>query len=810
MHRLLTKFFHHFSNKPDYGKSNLLNVRTGILSGLVIGLAVSILYYANFFEKLEAISMDFRFQFRQNPPLSKDLVVVGISKECIDHIGGYPISRNIYAKVIDYIHNAGAKSIAFDIFFDLPSTEKSADLTLSKSIKSASSITLPIFSAQKVETLPVVDNMFRTKIMRQNLDILTEASVRQGHINILPGSDGKIRYVPAVFQYNNNYVFPMAMEAYLQFKNIPHDDVIVHQNELKIKGQRVHLTSKKALLVNYFNPANAIDFLHLEMPGEKFANGINFFYFKDVLKGAISPTYFKDKLVLIGQTCHGFSNSDEYITPFDVMFGAFIQASVINSFLTDNFVYRLEPIDVILSIIILSVMVGFLFSILSFPRAGIACGTVFLIGYIISFWFFNTKGLIIETIPLSVATFVNFSLHLIKRFQYAFKVILEKEVELGIISSAGEKLLDIYRVSDTPEMVINNITESISVDTCLLYICENNNNNKNEISLKAEKSANYSGQDIHDELIEMMKQLNKEIRINKDPILINNFNELAEANDAIDTGIKSLLIVPLIVHQEIIGIICLCNKWNIYKKAPDNFSNDDLKLLKSLLMQSAISLENYLLYNNMQELLMNSIKALVAAIEAKDQYTAGHSERVTAIAVLIGQELGLAPKIMENLRVSAILHDVGKIGISEKILCSKERLTDEEFAVIKSHPSKGATILQHLDEFSAIIPGVKHHHERYDGRGYPDNIKGENIPLPARIIAIADTFDAITSNRTYRRKKNFQFAVDEITKCAGTQFDPEMVEAFLSCYSKYHNVETSPLYNEPELEEETVATESSS
>jgi len=805
MRRLIKKFFHLLSNKPDYGKSNLLNVRTGIISGLIIGVIVSILYYANFFEKLEAISMDFRFQFRQNPPLSKDLVVVGISKECIDHIGGYPISRNIYAKVIDYIHSAGAKSIAFDIFFDLPSTEESADSNLADSVEAASLVTLPIFSAQKVETLPVIDNMFHAKIMRQNLSILTKASSRQGHINILPGSDGKIRYVPAVFQYNNDYVFPMAMEAYLQFKDIPHDDVIVNQNELHIKGQEVRLTSKKALLVNYFNPANAIDFLHLEMPGEKFANGINFFYFKDILKGSVSPTYFKDKLVLIGQTCHGFSNSDEYITPFDVMFGAFIQASVINSFLTDNFVYRFKPLQVILTIIALSLFVGFLFSILSFSKAGIACGTIFLIGYVISFCFFNTKGLIIETIPLSVATFINFSLHLIKRFQYAFKVILEKEVELGIISSAGEKLLDIYRVSDTPEMVINNITDSIAVDTCLLYICENNHNAKSDVKLKAESSLNYSGKDIKDELIEMMTQLNKEIRINKDPILINDFDELAEANDSIETAIKSLLIVPLIVHQEIIGIVCLCNKWNAYKKVPENFSNDDLKLLKSLLMQSAISLENYLLYNNMQELLMNSIKALVAAIEAKDQYTAGHSERVTAIAVLIGQEMGLAPKIMENLRVSAILHDVGKIGISEKILCSKERLTDEEFAVIKSHPSKGATILQHLDEFSEIIPGVKHHHERYDGRGYPDNIKENNIPLTARIIAIADTFDAITSNRTYRKKKNFQFAVDEIVKCAGTQFDPEMVEAFLRCYNKYHNVEDNPLYNE--AEEEIAVTE---
>ncbi|MCD6459439.1 CHASE2 domain-containing protein, partial [bacterium] len=594
MYKLVQKFFHHFSNKPDFGKSNLLNVKTGVLSGLAIGIIVSILYYANFFEKLEAISMDFRFEFRQNPPLSKDLVVVGISKKCIDNIGGYPISRNIYAQIINYISQAGAKSIAFDIFFDLPSTEKDADMNLAKSIESSSRITLPIFSAQKVESLPIKDNMYTAKIMRHNLDIFTKASARQGHINILPGSDGKIRFVPAVFQYKENYVFPMAMEAYLQFKNIPHENVIVNNNKMYIKDQMVPLTSRKALLVNYFNPANAIDFLHLEMPGEKFANGINFFYFKDVLNGSVSPSYFKNKLVLIGQTSHGFSNSDEYITPFGVMFGAFIQASVINSFLTDNFVYRIEPTKVIMIIMAASILVGFLFSILSFSKAGVSCGLLFLAGYVVSFWVFNTKGLITETIPLTAVTIVNFSLHLIKRFQYAFKVILEKEVELGIISSAGEKLLDIYRVSDTPEMIINNITESISVDVCLLYICENNHSENADITLKAEKISNFSEKNTKDELKEMMKQINTEIRINKDPILINDFDKLAEANDSIDTGIKSLLIVPLIVHQEIIGIICLCNKWNIYKKASENFTNDDLKLLKSLLMQSAISLENYL------------------------------------------------------------------------------------------------------------------------------------------------------------------------------------------------------------------------
>ncbi len=781
---------------PVRKKTLHFNIKSGLIAGLVIGVLISTFHYLNLFEKLEAIAIDLRFQVRQNPPLSKNLAVIGVTKNCIDDIGGYPIPRDAYADVIKYIANGGAKAICLDIFFDLPSSNKEADEELAQAIREAGNVVLPTFTAQKITTLPVRDGMYSTVAMRNNLDIFANAAHRRGHINIIPGSDGKIRYVPGVILEQDTRVFPMALEAFLRYKGLSDNDVEIRDNFFKIQDIKIPVDKHKTMLVNYFNPENAIDFLHIDLPSEMLASGISFFYFNDVLKGHVSKRLFKDKIVLIGQTSHGLSNSDEYITPFDVMFGAFIQASLINSFLTESFVQRPSVLFSIISIFLISIFCAALFYNLSLPRAGLACAALVVICFFGSMILFNHTGFIFEIVPVLFAIIMNFAIHLIKRIQKALRLVLEKEVELGIINRVGEKFLDIYHVSDTPEMVLKNITDSIQIEACLLYL---RNKDDKKMVLNAEIFNKFSSPQkrLKVEFLEAMQYLGTELFSNKKPILINDF----QVTNNIESSIKSLLLVPLVIHREIIGIICLCNKWNVLKKSVDNFTNDDLKLLKSLIAQSAISLENYILFNNMHDLFMHSIEALVAAIEAKDPYTAGHSERVTAIAGLIAQELGLDSKDQEDLRIAAILHDIGKIGISEQILCSKQRLTDEEFTIIKSHPGKGADILKHVSEFAHLIPGVRHHHERFDGRGYPEGLAGEEIPLKARIIAVADTFDAITSNRTYRRKNTFDFAVEEIKKCSGSQFDPQMVEAFLACYEKHKNIHGSALYDEP-LEEE--------
>lgn len=170
---------------------------------------------------------------------------------------------------------------------------------------------------------------------------------------------------------------------------------------------------------------------------------------------------------------------------------------------------------------------------------------------------------------------------------------------------------------------------------------------------------------------------------------------------------------------------------------------------------------------------------LLSQIKEKDEYTKEHSDRVAEYSVLIGEKLGLSAKEVDTLRIGGLFHDIGKIGISDNILQKTSKLTDNEYSEIKTHPSIGVHILEEEPTFKEIIPIIEHHHERFDGKGYPSGLQGEEIPYMAKIVAVADTFDAMTSNRSYRNALELNTVKQEIKKCEGTQFDPQITEAFL-------------------------------
>ncbi|HXH39812.1 MAG TPA: HD domain-containing phosphohydrolase [Thermoanaerobaculia bacterium] len=187
--------------------------------------------------------------------------------------------------------------------------------------------------------------------------------------------------------------------------------------------------------------------------------------------------------------------------------------------------------------------------------------------------------------------------------------------------------------------------------------------------------------------------------------------------------------------------------------------------------------ENHLLF-------INSVRMLAAAIDAKDPYTRGHSERVARYSIGIGKNLGLGEQEMRNLRISALLHDVGKIGIDDRILRKPGALSEDEFEVMKGHPSKGAAIMSGVAQLIDIIPGMKYHHEKWGGGGYPDSLTAEEIPMQARIVAIADTFDAMTTNRPYQKAMEINYVVEKIKSFAGTRFDPRVVDAFVNAVKR--------------------------
>jgi len=241
----------------------------------------------------------------------------------------------------------------------------------------------------------------------------------------------------------------------------------------------------------------------------------------------------------------------------------------------------------------------------------------------------------------------------------------------------------------------------------------------------------------------------------------------------------SLMAAPLFTKDKILGVIVASDKLN-----KSEFFSNELKLLTTIANQASIAIENSNLYANLENLFVGIVRSFAAALDAKSAWTAGHSERVTTYSVAIGEELGVEKAFLEDIRNCGLLHDVGKIGIPERILDKREGITTNEYSTIRQHTLKGAQILEHIDTFKTIIPGIKHHHERWDGLGSPEGLKGDTIPLIARILAVADSYDAITSNRPYRKKRDKKEAVEEIKRCSGSQFDPRIVHAFLNAVDK--------------------------
>lgn len=267
-----------------------------------------------------------------------------------------------------------------------------------------------------------------------------------------------------------------------------------------------------------------------------------------------------------------------------------------------------------------------------------------------------------------------------------------------------------------------------------------------------------------------------------EPALINDVKSDGRFYSSVDHksgfATRNMICVPVKTRQRLHGVLQVMNK-----RASD-FDGGDLELVTALSNQVAVAIENARLFDELRETFYAIVNSLAETIEKRDPYTRGHTNRVMKYSLAIGNALGLTKGEMERLELAAILHDIGKIGIRDNVLLKNERLTPEEFDIIQGHVLYGAQILEHIKQLNDVVPGVKYHHEKFDGTGYPERLQGADIPLAARIIAVADTFDAMVTDRPYRKGLSFQTAFDELKRCAGTQFDAQAVDAFLEAYGK--------------------------
>ncbi|MBI5050003.1 MAG: HD domain-containing protein [Nitrospirae bacterium] len=274
-----------------------------------------------------------------------------------------------------------------------------------------------------------------------------------------------------------------------------------------------------------------------------------------------------------------------------------------------------------------------------------------------------------------------------------------------------------------------------------------------------------------------------------------------ERAELYEPTLKKYLLVqtsPIFIEENLVGITHSVTDITELKQSETSYieltevlgtSLNEVKKRELLLQKGKDAFLNMLedineSYRELEELFMSTVRAMANAIDAKSHWTRGHSERVMVYAEQIAHEMGLDENDTKNLRLAALLHDVGKIGTYDYLLDRPKKLTDEEVEIIRKHPAQGAEILKGIKQLKDIIPLIRHHHERIDGKGYPDKLKGDEIPLGARILHVSDSFDSMISDRPYRSAPGSEYAISELKRYSGTQFDRQVVEAFLRVLSK--------------------------
>jgi PAS domain S-box-containing protein len=353
--------------------------------------------------------------------------------------------------------------------------------------------------------------------------------------------------------------------------------------------------------------------------------------------------------------------------------------------------------------------------------------------------------------------------------------IIQSNSELCILNSVSKSLTSTLDLDELSKLIVKEINETLKFPACVLRLLDNDGINLN---VKAFSGNFFKGVlnvdefesiDINDDLIERMANNLEIIKITQIPdnMLISKINKDKQEIEKI----KELLFVPLSLNNKKIGVLSIGSGHFI--------KSNDIIMITSIANNAVVAIDNAFLYESSKKYFIRTIDALIAAVEAKDKYTEGHSQRVSKYAVGIAQKIGLTKDQIEDIKIAGILHDIGKIGISDNILSKSGKLSIEEYEEIKQHPAISNKILYPVGFSDRALKAIAFHHERYDGLGYPFGLVGNDISMEAQIISVADAYDAMTSNRSYRMAMSCKDALYELEKNKHSQFNPIIVDYFI-------------------------------
>jgi HD-GYP domain-containing protein (c-di-GMP phosphodiesterase class II) len=366
----------------------------------------------------------------------------------------------------------------------------------------------------------------------------------------------------------------------------------------------------------------------------------------------------------------------------------------------------------------------------------------------------------------------------LKGWMAQLKQIGEKTERLALLSQLGQILNSTLDHQEVRRRAMEAATQLMKAEvSSLLLIDEEKNHLFFEVALgeKEEKIKTIT--------LNLGEGIAGWVAQNGKPLIVNQPEKDSRfykgVDDQTEFKTRNIICVPVKVKNKTIGVLEAINK-----KRGEDFDKEDMSLFTSLADQVAIALDNARLYQELEEMFFQTAESLADAIEKRDPYTGGHTRRVTLYSLATAKYLPLNPMEMKWLKIASVLHDIGKIGIDDQILRKPEQLNPEEFEVIKQHAVMGVEIINHIKPLRHIIPGLKYHHEQMDGAGYPEGLSGDRIPFIAKIVAVADTYDAMTTDRPYRKALSKELAIKELEKCSGLKLDRKVVEAFMRAFEK--------------------------
>ena len=387
------------------------------------------------------------------------------------------------------------------------------------------------------------------------------------------------------------------------------------------------------------------------------------------------------------------------------------------------------------------------------------------------------------------------------RLEKLNRELLYKVDELNILNKIMGSFTATISTTDVFKRVVDMALEITHADHCMFYVINETVGRPFEVASagtggdKKEENESESGLPFAQITVgekpaddaSFLSRVIMEVASDQIPLLISENIGVR----GLPRELLSVMIVPLKIREKVFGVLAA-----IIHRGAARFSEKDLYYLSFMTQSAAHSIENLALYENIYENLFATLYAFVNAVEARDLYTRQHSSRVTGISLILGKQLGCSGEELDILNFAGHLHDIGKIGIRDDILLKPDRLTSEEFKKIKAHPAIGANILEQLGMWEKERQIIRCHHERFDGTGYPDGLKREQIPFLARILSVADVYDAMASDRAYRKRMEEELILEVIYEGAGTQFDPDVVAAFKHVYNQgtiLRYMESSPV-----------------